>query len=133
MAIDLTPRWKDFAVYLPAVQSWYSTMVYSDRARDKKRPFPKGITLKDLDYLNPKSKLWHYGYGLYSAGLFSDDKPRACSVANRDKSRTKILGDSGGYQIGIGTFPGTQHIKREKTPEGVVRAWAECALFESVC
>ncbi len=67
MAIDLTPRWKDFAVYLPAVQSWYSTMVYSDRARDKKRPFPKGITLKDLDYLNPKSKLWHYGYGLYSA------------------------------------------------------------------
>ena len=126
MAIDLTPRWDDFAVYLPAIQSWYSTNVYSDRGRDKNRPFPKGIKLKDLDYLNPKSKLWHYGYGLYSAGLFSDDRPRACSVANRDKTRTTILGDSGGYQIGIGTFPGTQHIKRETTADGVVRAWTEC-------
>jgi len=126
MAVDLTPRWREFAVYLPAIQSWYSTMVYSDRFRDKKRPFPKGITLKDLDYLNPKSKLWHYGYGLYSAGLFSNDSPRACSVANRDKSCTTILGDSGGYQIGIGTFPGTQHIKHEKTADGVIRAWSEC-------
>jgi hypothetical protein len=127
MAIDLTPRWKDFAVYLPAIQGWYSTAVYSDKSRDKSRAFPKGITLKDLDYLNPKSKLWHYGYGLYSAGLFSDDRPRPCSVANRDKSRTTILGDSGGYQIGIGTFPGTKHIKKEKTADGVVRAWTECS------
>ena len=126
MAINLTPRWDDFAVYLPAIQGWYSTNVYSDRLREKSRPFPKGITLKDLDYLNPKSKLWHYGYGLYSAGLFSDDKPRACSVANRNKEATTILGDSGGYQIGIGTFPGTKHIKKEKSPDGVVRAWAEC-------
>lgn len=126
MGVDLTPRWKEFAVYLPAIQSWYSRNVYSDRLRDKERPFPNGITLKDLDFLNPNSKLWHYGYGLYSAGLFSDDAPRACSVANRNKSATTILGDSGGYQIGIGTFPGTQHIKREKTQEGVMRAWAEC-------
>jgi len=58
--------------------------------------------------------------------MFSDDRPRACAVANRDKSRTTILGDSGGYQIGIGTFPGTQHIKRETTADGVVRAWTEC-------
>ena len=48
MAINLTPRWDDFAVYLPAIQGWYSTNVYSDRLREKSRPFPKGITLKDL-------------------------------------------------------------------------------------
>lgn len=127
MTIDLTPRWKDFAVYLPAIQSWYSQHVYTDKKRDKNRPFPNGITLRDLDYLNPKSKLWHYGYGLYSAGLFSDDRPRACSVAKRDKSCTTILGDSGGYQIGIGTFPGTQHIKGVKNPSDVVQAWTECS------
>jgi len=127
MAIDLTPRWNDFAVYLPAIQSWYSTNVYTDRNRDKQRPFPEGITLKDLDYLNPKSKLWHYGYGLYSAGLFSDDRPRACSVSRRDKSKTVILGDSGGYQIGIGTFSGTQHIKKIKNPLDVVQAWKDCS------
>lgn len=126
MGINLTPRWKDFAVYLPAIQSWYSTMVHSGKKLDKKRSFPSGIKLQDLDYLNPKSKLWHYGYGLYSAGLFLDDSPRPCSVSKRDKSSTIILGDSGGYQIGIGTFPGTEHIKREKTADGVVRAWSEC-------
>ena len=126
MAINLTPRWDNFAVYLPAIQGWYSTMVHNDRARKRDRPFPNGLKLTDLDYLNPKSKLWHYGYGLYSAGLFSSDAPQACSVANRDKSATTILGDSGGYQIGIGTFPGTQHITRETTAEGVVRAWSEC-------
>ncbi len=124
--MNLTPRWDNYAVYLPAIQAWYSTMVHSNKQLDKSRPFPNGIKLTDLDYLNPKSKLWHYGYGLYSAGLFSSDAPIACSVANRDRSATTILGDSGGYQIGIGTFPGTKHIKKQKTADGVVNAWAEC-------
>ena len=126
MSINLTPRWDNYAVLLPAIQSWYSTMVHNNKHLDKERPFPEGINLKDLDYLNPKSKLWHYGYGLYSAGLFASDSPRACSVSNRDRSVTTILGDSGGYQIGIGTFPGTQHIKKVKTADGVVNAWADC-------
>lgn len=126
MAIDLTPRWNDFAVYLPAIQTWYSSMVHSDKARDKARAFPSGLKLTDLDYLNPKSKLWHYGYGLYSAGQFSSDAPKACSVKNRVRGATTILGDSGGYQIGIGTMPGTQHIRQEKTADGVVAAWSEC-------
>ena len=62
MAIDLSPRWDEFAVYLPAIQEWYSKNVHSDSKRDKSRPFPSGIKLTDLDYLNPKSKLWHYKY-----------------------------------------------------------------------
>ena len=65
MTTDLTPRWKDFAVYLPAIQYPFASTVDDDKKRDKKRPFPKGIKLTDLDFLNPKSKLWHYGYGLY--------------------------------------------------------------------
>lgn len=128
MAIDLTPRWNDFAVYLPAIQTWYSTMVHSrsDRHRKRARPFPNDLKLPDLDYLNPKSKLWHYGYGLYSAGQFTTFAPRACSVTNRDKSATTILGDSGGYQIGMGALHGTKHIKNERTADGVVRAWSQC-------
>jgi len=126
MSIDLTPRWKDFAVYLPAIQSWYSKEVNSNKILDKTRPFPKGIAIKDLDYLNPKSKLWHYGYGLYSYGQFTDDRPKSCSVTDRIRGSSVILGDSGGYQIGVGTLKGTEHLKRFKTSEEVCEGWRAC-------
>ena len=126
MSIDLTKRWEDFAVYLPAIQSWYSTVVHSDKYRDKERNFPNGLKLTDLDYLNPKSKLWHYGYGLYSVGQFTNLKPIACSVSNRDKNTSIILGDSGGYQIGMGTFKGTEHLSKIKTPKELCDAWRDC-------
>lgn len=112
MAIDLTPRWENFAVYLPALQFGYASAVESNKLLARERAFPKGIKLTDLDFLNPKSKLWHYGYGLYSAGQFTSAQPKACAVTNRDRKRTTILGDSGGYQIGIGSFNGTECVFR---------------------
>jgi hypothetical protein len=123
MTTDLTPRWKDFAVYLPAIQFPFASTVDSDKNRDKKRPFPKGIKLTDLDFLNPKSKLWHYGYGLYSVGQFTDASPKACCVTNRDKTCTTILGDSGGFQIGNGTLKGTEHFKKAKTNAELMEVW----------
>jgi len=90
-----------------------------------KRDFPKGIKLQDLDFLNPASKLWHYGYALYSAGQFTDARPRACSVTNRDRANTLVLGDSGGFQIGKGTLKGTEHFKRAKTADEVCDMWRD--------
>ena len=124
MAIDLTPRWDKFAVYLPAMQHGYASAVDSNKLL-KGRDFPKGLKLTDLDFLNPKSKLWHYGYALYSAGQFTDARPKACAVANRDREHTTILGDSGGYQIGKGTLRGTEHLKRAKTSAEVCELWRQ--------
>ncbi len=124
MAIDLTPRWENFAVYLPAMQFPYANAVDSNKQLGK-RDFPAGIKLKDLDFLNPKSKLWHYGYALYSAGQFTSARPKACCVTNRDRERTIVLGDSGGFQIGKGTLKGTEHFKRAKTAEEVCEMWRE--------
>ncbi len=133
MSIDLTPRWDEFAVYLPAIQEWYSKGVANNATLDKNRPFPSDIKLRDLDYLNPKSKLWHYKYGLYSVGQFNDLGPKADSVTQRDKSldangesKTTILGDSGGYQIGIGSFKGVEHLKKIKDPQKLCDAWRGC-------
>jgi hypothetical protein len=123
MGIDLTPRWDKFAVYLPAIQEWYSREVWSNKNLDKERPFPEGISLTDLDFLNPKSKLWHYGYGLYSAGQFKNSEPIKCSVSKRDREKTTILGDSGGFQIGMGTFPGTEELRKIKDADALVKAW----------
>ena len=125
MSIDLTPRWDEFAVYLPAIQEWYSKGVANNATLDKNRPFPSGIKLRDLDYLNPKSKLWHYKYALYSAGQFSDARPKACAVTNRDRDNTVVLGDSGGFQIGKGTLRGTEHLKRAKTSAEVCELWRQ--------
>ena len=124
MAIDLTPRWDKFAVYLPAMQHGYASAVDNNKLL-KGRDFPKGLKLTDLDFLNPKSKLWHYGYALYSAGQFTDARPKACAVANRDREHTTILGDSGGYQIGKGTLRGTEHLKRAKTSAEVCELWRQ--------
>ena len=122
--IDLTKRYSDFAVYLPALQKSYTTAVASAKA-PKNRPFPKGITMRDLDFLNPKSKLWHYGYALYSAGQFTNSAPIGCAVElcrdNPANTHTTILGDSGGYQIGKGTLKGMDRFKDNAHKPDVIR------------
>jgi hypothetical protein len=124
MGIDLTPRWDKFAVYLPAMQYHYASAVDNNKLI-KGRDFPKDLKLTDLDFLNPKSKLWHYGYALYSAGQFTDAHPKACAVTNRDRKYTTILGDSGGFQIGKGTLRGTEHLKQAKTSAEVCELWRQ--------
>ena len=124
MSIDLTPRWDKFAVYLPAMQYHYASAVDNNKLI-KGRSFPKDIKLTDLDFLNPKSKLWHYGYALYSAGQFTDARPKACAVSNRDRKQTTVLGDSGGFQIGKGTLRGTEHLKKAKTSAEVCELWRQ--------
>jgi hypothetical protein len=124
MAIDLTSRWDKFAVYLPAMQYHYANAVDNNKLI-KRRDFPKDLKLTDLDFLNPKSKLWHYGYALYSAGQFTDARPKACAVSNRDRKHTTVLGDSGGFQIGKGTLRGTEHLKKAKTSAEVCELWRQ--------
>ena len=124
MTIDLTLRWDKFAVYLPAMQYHYASAVDNNKLL-KGRDFPADLKLTDLDFLNPKSKLWHYGYALYSAGQFTDARPKACAVSNRDRKHTTILGDSGGFQIGKGTLRGTEHLKGAKTSAEVCKLWQE--------
>jgi len=128
MAVDLTPRWDKFAVYLPAMQYHYASAI-NDNKLIKGRDFPSGIKLTDLDFLNPKSKLWHYGYALYSAGQFNDARPKACAVTNRDREKTIVLGDSGGFQIGQGTLKGTEHFKKAKTSAELCQMWRDSAAI----
>ena len=124
MSINLTPRWDKFAVYLPAMQYHYASAV-KDNKPIKGRDFPTSIKLTDLDFLNPNSKLWHYGYALYSAGQFSSARPKACAVTNRDREKTVVLGDSGGFQIGQGTLKGTEHFKKAKTSSEICQMWRD--------
>jgi hypothetical protein len=110
--VDLTPLQKDYAVYLPAISSFYSTYIAKQRLEkfiaDDRIPagFDRGV--EGMNFLNPEQGYFYYKYGLYSAGHAQLDLQKSLTqesmIQNRDRSKTMILGDSGGYQIGKGVL-----------------------------
>jgi len=131
--LNLTPRQKDYAVYLPAISSFYSTYVAKQRLGEfvptERIPagFDRGI--EGMNFLNPEAGYFTYKYGLYSAGHAQLDLQKSIEqesmIQQRDRGNTMILGDSGGYQIGKGVlkfdwlnFEGTEATKtRQKILE----------------
>ena len=116
MEIDnLTAKQKDYAVFLPALSGFYATYVgkqrhdpnYVDPARIP-ADFENGI--EGLNWLNPDAAYFPYQWALYSAGHAELDvnkhSPKEDMVRNRDRSKSFILGDSGGFQIGKGVWEG---------------------------
>jgi hypothetical protein len=110
--VDLTPLQKDYAVYLPAISSFYSTYIAKQRLEkfitDDRIPagFDRGV--EGMNFLNPEQGYFYYKYGLYSAGHAQLDLQKSLTqesmIQDRDRSKTMILGDSGGYQIGKGVL-----------------------------
>ena len=110
--VDLTPLQKDYAVYLPAISSFYSTYVAKQRLEEfiPADRIPKGFDrgIEGMNFLNPEQGYFYYKYGLYSAGHAQLDLQKSMvqesMIQQRDRSKTMILGDSGGYQIGKGVL-----------------------------
>jgi hypothetical protein len=109
---NLTSKQQDYAIFLPAISSFYATYVgrqrfsnYVDLSR-----MPAGIPdMEQLNWLNPQKGLFPYRWSLYSAGHANLDlakpDPREDMVRNRD-ANTIMLADSGGFQIAKGVWPG---------------------------
>jgi len=110
--IDLTPLQKDYAVYLPAISSFYSTYVAKQRLEEfvPTDRIPQGFDrgIEGMNFLNPEQGYFYYKYALYSAGHAQLDLEKSMDqesmIQQRDRSKTMILGDSGGYQIGKGVL-----------------------------
>ena len=110
--VNLTPLQKDYAVFLPAISSFYSTYIAKQRLEkfvaDDRIPagFDRGI--EGMNFLNAEQGYFTYKYGLYSAGHAQLDLVKSMEqesmIQQRDRSNTMILGDSGGYQIGKGVL-----------------------------
>jgi hypothetical protein len=108
--VDLTPLNKDYACYLPAISSFYSTYVDKQRKEEfiPKDRIPKGFDrgIEGMNFLNPEQGYFYYKNALYSAGHAQLDLAKSIKqesmIQQRDRSKTMILGDSGGYQIGKG-------------------------------
>jgi hypothetical protein len=110
--VNLTPLQKDYAVYLPAISSFYSTYVAKQRLEEfvPKDRIPKGFDrgIEGMNFLNEEQGYFTYKYALYSAGHAQLDLQKSLEqesmIQQRDRGQTMILGDSGGYQIGKGVL-----------------------------
>lgn len=109
--MNLGKRQRDYAVYLPAISSFYvkqlDKIITRDRA-DSRVPAGFEHGNEGLDFLNELNTYYHYPYGLYSAGHAQLDLAKTDNdepmVQQRDRSKTVILGDSGGFQIATGVI-----------------------------
>jgi hypothetical protein len=110
--MDLGKRQRDYAVYLPAISSFYTKQL--DKICNKKKAesrVPAGFEHgnEGLDFLQDQNTYFHYPYGLYSAGHAHLDIDKSHDaepmIQERDRNTVKvILGDSGGFQIATGVL-----------------------------
>jgi hypothetical protein len=114
---DLTAEQKDYAIFLPALSSFYSTFIgkqrfgkdYVDPSRIPAHLQMPDDTLEKLNWLSPDG-VFQYKWSLYSAGHANLDLnthiEKEDMVRNRNKQTSLLVGDSGGFQIGKGVWEG---------------------------
>lgn len=114
---NMSLRQSDYAIFLPAISGFYAT-VWGNVLRDPnyadhngRKRIPVGITdIKQLNWLDEPNGIFSYRWSLYSAGHANLDPSKddigEVMVRDRDRANTFILGDSGGFQIGKGRWPG---------------------------
>jgi flagellar hook protein FlgE len=123
---DFTAKYADQAVYLPSLQQAYAAFPFRDPNSVRDGELPAGLELKDLDFLNPASNLWHCKYVLYSAGQFNRAQIRTPDMVSERNPDTIVVGDSGGYQIATGKLPELKGWEKQANdPLALERRWLE--------
>lgn len=121
---NLSDQYADQAVYLPSVQQPYAAFPFRNASSVRDGILPTGLELKDLDFLNASSRLWHCKYVLYSAGQFDRAQIRTPDMITERSKDTVVVGDSGGYQIGTGKLKAVADWRKfVNKPDDIVRHW----------
>ena len=122
---NLTAKQKDYAIFLPAISSFYAGYIGKERYPDQVSTIgdrlPKGLgNMESMNWLNSKESLFPYKYSLYSAAHadmdLSKHVPKEDMVRNREAD-TIMLADSGGFQIAKGVWPGQWADPKDKNAE----------------
>ena len=132
---NLAKRQLDYAVFLPALSSFYTFQIckYGKKLHANRIPTTLQHGIRGLDFLKPQDSYFYYPWCLYSAGhaiLEVGPEEKEEMVRNRDPN-SFVLGDSGGFQIGKGVWEGNwrdpscpkAHAKRD----GVLR-WMDAYM-----
>lgn len=122
--VDFSQAYDDYAIYLPSLQKGYAAYPRRNPKTIDRGDIPKGLKLKDLDYLDSKNSLWHCKYAFYSAGQFSSAVIKTPDIVSTRTAGTVVVGDSGGYQIGTGQLPATKSwIEFKNQSDNVYQKW----------
>lgn len=120
---NLTAQQLDYAVFLPAISSFYAGYIGRERhgaGLDAGRLPAKIGNMEAMNWLNPTQALFPYKWSLYSAGHANLDlnkfDAKEDMIRNRDPN-TIILADSGGFQIAKGVWPGRWADPTDKNAE----------------
>lgn len=108
---DLGKTQRDYAIYLPALSSFYVKQlkkITTDDDGSARVPEAFELGNEGLNFLQDNNSYYHYPWGLYSAGhaqlnlnkTDADDE----MVQQRDRTKNVILGDSGGFQVATGVI-----------------------------
>ena len=128
---DFTGAQNDYAVFLPAISSFYATYIGKQRHEQYVTPsrMPAAITdMEQLNWLNAQKALFPYRWSLYSAGHANLDLKKAAPKEDMIRCRdpnTVLLADSGGFQIAKGVWPGQWVNPRDPEAEKKRRAVLE--------
>lgn len=114
--IDDDPTPQDQAIYVPSISPSIATAI---QAADWKRDLPNGVNSRDLDFLDPANPIMRLSHAMTSAGQALDQK-KPCIITERNRAKTLIIGDSGGYQISSGRL----HINGDADRLRILR-WLE--------
>jgi len=131
---NMAVRQQDYAVFLPALSSFYSFQIgkYQKGKGGRVPPsFQNGID--GLDFLDPDKGYFYYPWCLYSAGhaiLEVGPEPKENMIRNRDP-RSFVLGDSGGFQIGKGVWDGDwkdPNCPKAQNKRDIVLKWMDAYM-----
>lgn len=111
---DPTPS--DQAIYVPSVSPSFAISVFRGAWT---RPLPAGVQASHLNFLDPGNPLFRISHVMSSAGQ-ALSQAADCIITKRDKARTRLICDSGGYQIANGTL----HIRSDHDRLRILR-WME--------
>lgn len=141
--VNLSESQRDYAIFLPAISTFYNSYISKQRlgehVPDERLPdgFDRGV--EGLNFLNEEQGYFTYRYGLYSAGHAQLDLKKSMDqesmIQKRDREKTIIVGDSGGFQIGKGLlkfdWQNFEGPESNKTRQQILE-WLESAADWSV-
>jgi hypothetical protein len=96
--IDGDPTPKDQAIYVPSISAGYARDAIG---RAGLRAIPDHLPKNLLNFLDQTNEVFRISHAMASAGQFMGrDVPSM--ITTRDRGKTRIIGDSGGYQLATG-------------------------------
>ena len=113
MRENLVETQGNYAIYLPAISSFYAAYIGKQRYEDfvPQDRIPSRFTsgIEGLNFLNMREGYFKYPWALYSAGHADMNLDKFVAKEDMVRNRapdTVLVGDSGGFQISKGVWMG---------------------------